>query len=1627
MAVLTNTMMQGTAADVGSGDFQIKQSVNMEDEGPTYPTVGYTEARGRFLFTPTREGNRRKGTWSFWTKLNPHRTGFHNFLWNRNKDSADDQRLFIDENDGKLTYYANRGGGATNDKLTTARRLYDKNAWYHIVLRYDTSQSNTGERVQIWINGELQDLDNNDPPAEHHQGFWGAVGYDPHSICGAHMSHAWGAHGHGRAKFADYQYIDGMSLLPAAFGQFDDYGVWQPKALSLPVPNDGTADWVGSSTGTWATATSNAFDGKETNDSALNIAQVNAGNTATITLPGDGIKVNASLRLNMYASVTSFGQYTGIAINGEDYTYSAICTATSGNSGYWFIPEFGGKTLETIAITARTGANVGLGGVEVDGKLLVNGQTDTLTTRGNINDGTVWSDSLALSAGNFHNSHPATYAFNGLISQRSAPAAYNGTHQTFTFPTTLSGSHKIRIYAADGDSNTVSVYINDSDTGINIPSTQANMAWVDLGDRTNVSTIKLHCDNASAISYWGAIEVDGSMLIDNTHDNSFHLKFDDATDLTTLGENSLETIDYSSVNASKGAPILKTNKVGSAVTSGYRTDTHAGTTNDTGLVLAIPGNSVASGTCDVHQQINTGSSNKAVTLIGDPTLDTKKFWNSSKFYGKSIAFNGDDGLSFAGDADFDWGTYTSGTDGDFTLETWIKFNNIGASGSIFDFVDNDGNNSPAGSWFFSSSRGLEWYLGGSNVAIAPSNFTAGHWYHIALVRTGGTLKHFVNGEIKASGSFTGQCGISNKALTIGKFASSSIFFNGSINDFRIYKGVAKYTQAFKVDDRKDWKGENIKVADEDVAQPAGPIRKTNADGSTVESGFFPDPHAEYLVFACPCSDGADGLDLVDYAPTIKGDGSSAKSITNNGLSVATSGKWYGDSAESGGTDKATCQSSDFELSTTDDFTCEFWTYVPTSGLTTHARIFNMTDTSENGIGFAVYSGGAIYPMILGDYIITGGSGTNVTDTAWQNAWAHWAVTRKDGIVYWFLNGALKGQEANTTALPASQNTLSMCAAGYHTAMKIQDVRFYKGFAKYTAAFTIPTQVQPGKRYKDISYDSPTNYDPGDGKVRGNMCVWTEPGWETNSGYSLSNGGTTLISNDNTWKTAVGTIKVNSGKWYYEYEVLRDISNSTGTRVGWVEYTADVATAGDTYAHKNYAYYNNGGSGRTEYNNTADTTNVSGFNRGDVIGCALDLDNNKIYWSKNGTWLNSADPAAGSNTRYTVAATAGEWYAPSAGLYGIGTQGDANFGQKAFKYTVPSGFGALVSTNLPDLFSGDNLNRPDKYFDTHFWRGDGTARSHSGWQFQPELLWMKSRSDNQAHLWYNAIRGVTKITYPDLTNDEDTYTVSLQTFDSDGFSWGTDSYGNQDTKNFFFAGWDAGTTAATVNDAGDIDPNHAWVNATAGFNMLEYTGTGSNATVGHNLGAKPSFVVIKRLTGADADWMVYHKFAGATQNANLDNNTAVQDEADIFNDTEPTNSLFSIGTNALVNASGSQYMMYLWSDIAGFSSFGHWTGNQDKNFINLGFSPALIIFKNFDNNNEWITWAPELRIGKNFKYFEVNNSGGEQNAFGDLTYHSNGFSINCSSAQMNATGNRYMYAAWARHPFKLSRAGLGGSA
>ncbi len=1623
MAVLTNTMLQGTAAVSSSDDgYQIKNSINLNHDGPAYgsndtswtPSVYDKTERGRLNRFLTHDGDTRRWTFSCWVKRTDVAKARDCWLWSSNKDSADNAGFRIKQADENLYWQDYTGGGGTVYKLESVAGYRDPHGWMHIVLAYDSNHATASERTKMYVNGErVIDFDTADYPARYHRSYNNRRQLaDLDAVCGAEMSHAWGVTGEGRGGHADYMFLDGVVLTPLSFGSWDSLGVWNPRSFRRHSPLDGTNfTSTGTSSGTWANAAGSG-----------GVSQIFDGDITTLAYAAGGADTYATFEFETPIPFSTLRVYAGehgtadtqILINDvnlrEDFAWDVAGSWVDITSARQKI----GNELKKFALKDKGGQSTNIRAIEVDGRILKDGEKDTTNTT-NPNDGTKWSDYLVSSTGAFYGSMPATQAFDGH-ENLAADASSQGATMTWTPPSVITFIDKVELKAGGGQGGTQTITLTDSSDATTSVESTVTDEYTTV--KTGGGTLKSLALSVTAGNYssWYALRIDGYVYQDCAN-NSYHLKFEDDTDQQTLGENSFETINYTSVNAAKGAPILKTNKVGSAVTSGYRTDTHAGTTNNEGLVLAIPGNSVASGTCDVHQGINTGSSNKAVTLIGDPTVDTSK----SRFYGKSIAFNGDDGLSFAGDADFDWGTYTSGTDGDFTLETWIKFNNIGASGSIFDFVDNDGNNSPAGSWFFSSSRGLEWYLGGSNVAIAPAKFSSNAWHHIALVRTGGNLKHFLDGKIEASGSFTGQCGISNKALTIGKFASSSIFFNGSINDFRIYKGVAKYTADFIPDNRKDYKGNSVNLTTVEIPQNAGPIRKTDSDGTGVRTGFNADPLAEYLVFACPCSDGEDGLDLVDYAPTIKGDGSSAKSITNNGLAVATSGKWYGDSAESDGNDYATCQSSDFELSTTDDFTLEFWTYIPTSGLTTHARIFNMSDTSENGLSFAVYSGGEIYPMILGDYIITGGSGTNLTDSAWQNAWAHWAITRKDGICYWFLNGALKAQEANTTALPASQNTMHICAAGYHTAMKISDVRFYKGVAKYTGTFAIPAQVQPDKRYKVKSFDSPTAY--SDTNDRGNYCTLSE--LDKHSELTLSNANLSVTNTTANWRTVRGTMAVSSGKWYYEVEHVRAVKALTGMRCGWTSITDKAALDTDTYATKSYGYYNNGGSGRTEYNSTVDTANVDGFGVGDVIGCAIDLDNDKIWWSKNGTWMNSGNPATGAVSRYTVTE---DTYVPYIATAGVDETAHANFGQLGFKYTVPDGFKALCSVNAPDIFGENDKNNPSKYFDIKNWTGTGAENIIKGFNFQPDFTWIKASDNADQHALFNVVRGATKKVYTSATNAEVTDAQTLKAWNSDGFTLGTEGGVNLANKQFISWNWDAGTTNSGANEDGDINisAGNQWVNNIAGFSITVFEGNGSaNQTVGHGLNAAPKVVMLKPLESAD-NWPVWFDGFG-TNGYVYTGSSAAKATYDPTWGSVPTNEVFGVSNNNNYNKSGEDFIAYCWTPIKGFSSFGHYKGNAnvEGEFCNCGFKPKFVLVKgnNFAGNWNLFDSVRNPSNPCNFRLFPNSNAvSAADSATGNrVTMCTNGFQIHGSNADINNSGSTFFYMAFAEYPEHIARA------
>jgi hypothetical protein len=209
-----------------------------------------------------------------------------------------------------------------------------------------------------------------------------------------------------------------------------------------------------------------------------------------------------------------------------------------------------------------------------------------------------------------------------------------------------------------------------------------------------------------------------------------------------------------------------------------------------------------------------------------------------------------------------------------------------------------------------------------------------------------------------------------------------------------------------------------------------------------------------------------------------------------------------------------------------------------------------------------------------------------------------------------------------------------------------------------------------------------------------------------------------------------------------------------------------------------------------------------------------------------------------------------------------------------------------------------------------------------------------------------------------------------------------------------------------------------VNASAGFSVVTFTSTGSNATVGHGLGVAPSLVILKDRATVNR-WLVYHSSLGATKGIYLEDTLAAATSSTFWNDTAPTSSTVSIGTWSY---SGNQ-VMYCWTPIAGYSAFGSYTGNgsTDGPFVYLGFRPKWIMIKSSSAVGNWVL---------------LDTSRGTYNAIGPRLYAdlsdaeytgdrydilSNGLKIRTTSAESNSSGATYIYAAYAENPFKNSLA------
>jgi len=499
-------------------------------------------------------------------------------------------------------------------------------------------------------------------------------------------------------------------------------------------------------------------------------------------------------------------------------------------------------------------------------------------------------------------------------------------------------------------------------------------------------------------------------------------------------------------------------------------------------------------------------------------------------------------------------------------------------------------------------------------------------------------------------------------------------------------------------------------------------------------------------------------------------------------------------------------------------------------------------------------------------------------------------------------------------------------------------------------------------------------------------------------------------------TTLATMGVSSGKWYYEATV-----NSGSMIVGWakagvnLDYFLGVDSLGWSYSY----------SGQKWNNNSAQAYGAT-YTTGDVIGCALDLSAGTLEFFKNGTSQGVA-----------FTGLSGEFF-PGVG---DGSSSDSvvasvNFGQRAFAYTPPTGYKALNTQNLPEPTIKDG----GKYFNTVLYTGNASStRAITGVGFSPDFVWIKTRSNNDNNNLYDAVRGATNFLMSNNTYSDQANAATLKSFDSDGFTVGDAALVNWNTWTYAAWCWDAGGSGSS-NTAGSITSTVS-ANPSAGFSIVTYTGNSTaGATVGHGLGAAPSMIITKA-RGATSEWGVYHSALGGTKALLLNQNYDQQTNVLYWNNTNPSSTVFTLGGGSTTNNT-TTYVAYCFSEVAGYSKFGSYTGNSssDGPFVYLGFRPRFIWIKAITSvlsgYDSWRSWymvdterypynsSDENQLWANLSATEDKRGNGSDAGNLGIDILSNGFKIRRDSSyavEINYTGATMIYCAWAEHPFKYSTA------
>jgi len=808
----------------------------------------------------------------------------------------------------------------------------------------------------------------------------------------------------------------------------------------------------------------------------------------------------------------------------------------------------------------------------------------------------------------------------------------------------------------------------------------------------------------------------------------------------------------------------------------------------------------------------------------------------------------------------------------------------------------------------------------------------------------------------------------------------------------------------------------------------------------------------------------------DYSADIKGSGTN-KTLTPNGqvgicyelgghYGSAISSSAFGDYLDVG-------INSDWNFGS-GDFTVEFWSYDTTYSTTPGHGVW---DNANNQRSWLIYhnSSGLLRFFVSFDGA-TNNKSIQVATATPANQWNHYCMERVGSTLFGYVNGVCVGANntlgTNSLFTPVDPLWIGRWGDGsYYVNGYTQDFRIYKGFAKYRGGFDI------SRPYSPIGIES---WRTTQNSCKNKFATMTPLSYQTTGtpGTSfprLSDGNLKVThGTDGQWERSNASFGVGTGKWYFEYKcVQRPKFVSPDRSENWA---IGVRESDSTVFHQCSDGYEDFGDhvywmdGITQQSGAAPNQTakiVSNEDRsrgswigipiieeGDIVNVAFEKTETtlKIWFGKNGIYFNNGNPNTGFNPAVNHQTTS-QYIIPSVAFYvyaGVGQlepSGVFNFGQNpafaghsepgtliddsgkgVFKYQPPTGFLSMCVDNLPT----PQIEDPGKYFKTQVWSGDSQFnRSITGIGFKPDLVWVKSRTSAVQNYLVDVVRGPgIAVRSDDSAAETEGLTTWLRSFDPDGFSVGSSSGWNGEGNNYIAWCWKAGGLPVQ-NHNGSIT-SEVSASTTAGFSIVNYVGTGSGETIGHGLGKKPKFILLKERYSpgsSNSDWQVYHSSLGAGQRLELNTTDPPSTTSNIWNNTEPTSDVFSIGSSGAVSESSGLYIAYCWTEIEGFSKIGNYrgNGNHDGPFVYCGFKPAFLLIKT-NQTGQWILKSNHVATNPNGHTFLPDTTDTEYNPANTLIdFVSNGFKLKTTSALCNANTANHFYIAFAESPFKYANA------